>query len=220
VVTSVGLGLWGPFGVPHVLLWWLAMTLGYPKRDLPCGNLKAVVTQLVTRNVRGGGVQRTSPCEEDRVVVLCGSLPPTSGSLTGGPLHPATITDRFHELRSRPLQEGRVVVLVARRQVLVAYNKQTRLLPEELQRRECALVEIGRQHARNFDAGHFASGGAAQRVLTELRKLAKRMASLAATPVRSGVLDALRARRAARLADAALPLTTTTTSAPPEEDPR
>jgi hypothetical protein len=61
-------------------------------------------------------------------------------------------------------------------------------------------VEIGRQHARNFDAGHFASGGAAQRVLTELRKLAERAASQAATPVRS-VLDDLRARRAARLSD-------------------
>ncbi len=53
--------------------------------------------------------------------------------------------------------------------------------------------------ARNFDAGHFPSGGAAQRVLTELRKLAKHMASPtaeAATPVRSA-LDDLRARRAA-----------------------
>jgi hypothetical protein len=65
-------------------------------------------------------------------------------------------------------------------------------------------VEIGRQHVQNFDAGHFASGGAAQRVLTELRKLAERMASQAAeaaTPVR-GELDDIRARRAARLAGA------------------
>jgi hypothetical protein len=88
--------------------------------------------------------------------------------------------------------------------VLVAYHRQVRLLPEDLQRRECALVEIGRQHARNFDAGYFASGGAVQRVLTELRKLAERMASPAAeaaTPVRSE-LDAIRARRGARLADA------------------
>ena len=55
--------------------------------------------------------------------------------------------------------------------------------------------------ARNFDAGHFPSGGAARRVLTELHKLAKHMASPtaeAATPVRSA-LDDLRARRAARL---------------------
>jgi len=30
----------------------------------------------------------------------------------------------------------------------------------------------GRQHARNFDAGHAPSGGGVQRVLTELRTLA------------------------------------------------
>jgi hypothetical protein len=68
-------------------------------------------------------------------------------------------------------------------------------------------VEIGRQHARNFDAGHFPSGGAARRVLTELRKLAERMASPAATmatPVRN-VLDDLRARQAARLTSAQEP---------------
>jgi len=53
---------------------------------------------------------------------------------------------------------------LARRQVVTAYNRQVRSLPGDLQHRECALVEIGRQHARNFDAGHFASGGAAQRV--------------------------------------------------------
>lgn len=88
---------------------------------------------------------------------------------------------------------------VARRQVLVAYNRQVRLLPEDLQRRECGLIEIGRKHARDFDAGHAPSGGGVQRVLTELRKLAERMASPAAeaaTPVRSE-LDNIRARRAA-----------------------
>jgi hypothetical protein len=66
------------------------------------------------------------------------------------------------------------------------------------------LVKIGRKHVRDFDAGHAPSGGAAQRVLTELRTLAKHMASpaaTAATPVRS-VLDDLRARRAARLTGA------------------
>ncbi|MGH3709460.1 MAG: hypothetical protein ACRDRQ_15455 [Pseudonocardiaceae bacterium] len=85
-----------------------------------------------------------------------------------------------------------------------AYNKQVRQLPGDLQRRECALVEIGRQHARDFDAGYSASGGAAQRVLTELRKLAERAASQSATTatlVRSKLGD-LRARRAAQLADA------------------
>jgi hypothetical protein len=88
---------------------------------------------------------------------------------------------------------------VARRQALVAFNRQVRQLPEDLQRRECALIEIGRKHARDFDAGHPPSGGGAQRVLTELRKLAERMASEAAktaTPVRSA-LDDIRARRAA-----------------------
>lgn len=94
------------------------------------------------------------------------------------------------------------VVLVARRQTLCAYNRQVRLLPEDLQRCECGLIEVGRQHARNFDAGHIPSGTACHRVLTELRKLAKHMASPAAeaaTPVRSA-LDDIRARRAARLA--------------------
>jgi hypothetical protein len=59
-------------------------------------------------------------------------------------------------------------------------------------------VTVSGQHARNFDTGHFASGSAAQRVLTELRTLAKCMASPAAeaaTPVRSE-LDDLRARSA------------------------
>jgi cell division septum initiation protein DivIVA len=92
---------------------------------------------------------------------------------------------------------------VASRRVLVAYNAQVRLLPNELVEQECGLVEIGRQHARNFDAGHAPSGAAAQRMLSELRKLAERMASRAtetATPVISK-LDDLRARRAARLTD-------------------
>jgi hypothetical protein len=78
-----------------------------------------------------------------------------------------------------------------------------RQLPGDLQQRECGLVEIGHQHARNFDAGHAPSGTAAQRVLSELRKLAERTASRTtetATPVRSK-LDDLRARRAARLTD-------------------
>jgi hypothetical protein len=35
------------------------------------------------------------------------------------------------------------------------------------------LIKIGRQHARNFDAGHAPSGSGVQRVLTELRKLAE-----------------------------------------------
>lgn len=47
-------------------------------------------------------------------------------------------------------------------------------LPVALQRRECGLIEIGRKHARDFDAGHAPSGGGVQRVLTELRTLAER----------------------------------------------
>jgi hypothetical protein len=58
--------------------------------------------------------------------------------------------------------------------MLVAYNRQVRQLPGALQHRECGLIEIGRPHARNFDAGHFPSGGGMQRVLTELRRLAER----------------------------------------------
>jgi hypothetical protein len=90
---------------------------------------------------------------------------------------------------------------VARRQVLVAYNRQVRLLPEDLQHRECGLIEIGRKHARDFDAGHAPSGGGVQRVLTELRKLAAKQTATRATPVRSE-LDNLRSRRAARLTGA------------------
>jgi hypothetical protein len=66
-----------------------------------------------------------------------------------------------------------VVVLVAHRRVLVPYNRQVRQLPVALQRRECGLIASGRQHARNFDAGHAPSGNGVQRVLTELRTLAE-----------------------------------------------
>ena len=93
---------------------------------------------------------------------------------------------------------------MASRRVLGSYNPRIRLLPVDLVERECGLVEIGRQHARNFDAGHAPSGSGVQRVLTELRRLSERMASRAtetATPARSK-LDDLRARRAARLTDA------------------
>jgi hypothetical protein len=113
------------------------------------------------------------------------------------------------EVRSNPpfhiprTPGGRCVV--ARREVLVAYNAQVRQLPGDLQHRECGLIQIGRQHARNFDAGHHPSGNSAARVLTELRKLAAKRASTrdsqTATPVKSE-LDRLRERHASRLADA------------------
>lgn len=94
---------------------------------------------------------------------------------------------------------------MARRQVLVAYNAQVRQLPGDLQHRECALIAIGRQHARNFDVGHHPSGNSAARVLAELRKLAAKGASpgdsQTATPVKSE-LDRIRKHRASRLAGA------------------
>jgi hypothetical protein len=98
-------------------------------------------------------------------------------------------------------REDWVVMLVARRQTLCAFNRQVRQLPEDLQHRECGLIEVGRRYARDFDAGHFASGTACHRVLIELSKLAERMASQAAeaaTPGRNAFED-IRARRAARL---------------------
>lgn len=98
---------------------------------------------------------------------------------------------------------GRCVV--AHREVLVAYNAQVRQLPGDLQHRECGLIQIGRQHARNFDAGHHPSGNSAARVLTELRKLAAKhvlaVDSQTATPVKSE-LDRIRERHASRLAGA------------------
>jgi hypothetical protein len=71
---------------------------------------------------------------------------------------------------------------VGSRTALAAFNRQVRQLPEDLQRRECGLIAIGRQHARDFDCGHSPSGGRVQRVLTELRKLAERTTSLRSPP--------------------------------------
>jgi hypothetical protein len=90
------------------------------------------------------------------------------------------------------------------RTTLIAFNKQIRQLSEEIQTHECGLIELGRMHARNFDAGHHPSGGGVQRVLSELRRLSQREEKAAAKavqqapieqPVRSE-LDELRARRA------------------------
>ena len=94
------------------------------------------------------------------------------------------------------------------RTTLIAFNKQVRQLSEEIQTKECGLIELGRLHARNFDAGHHPSGGGVQRVLAELRRLAQREEKAAAKqavqapvePVRSE-LDVLRARRANRVPD-------------------
>jgi hypothetical protein len=91
------------------------------------------------------------------------------------------------------------------RAALVAFNRQVRQLPEGLQSRECGLIAVGRQHARDFDCGHSPSGGRVQRVLSELRKLAERAASpvtSTATKAPASQLDVIRARRAVRLTDA------------------
>jgi hypothetical protein len=64
----------------------------------------------------------------------------------------------------------KVVVLVPVGKRWSPNNRQIRQLPVALQQRECGLIEIGRPHARNFDAGHAPSRGGVQRVLTELRK--------------------------------------------------
>lgn len=87
----------------------------------------------------------------------------------------------------------------------MAFNKQIRQLSPEIQQRECGLIEIGRMHARNFDAGYNPGGGGVERVLAQLRRLAQREerdtvkanATQPAEPVTSD-LDVLRARRANR----------------------
>lgn len=92
------------------------------------------------------------------------------------------------------------------RNALVAFNRQIRQLPTELQERECGLIELGRQHARDFDAGHYPSGSGVQRVLTELRKLAERLERAREQSTKQqmgGQLDELRTRRVDRLANAA-----------------
>lgn len=91
---------------------------------------------------------------------------------------------------------------------LPAYLKQVQQLPEDLRKRECALVALGRKHAEDFDAGHAPSGAQLHRVLTELRKLAAKQ--VAQAPRRgsgsaTSDLDAIRAKRASRLASAATP---------------
>jgi hypothetical protein len=84
------------------------------------------------------------------------------------------------------------------RTTLTAFNKQIRQLSEDIQVRECGVIELGRMYARAFDGGHHASGGGVQRVLAELRRIAQREEKVKTQtpvqPVRSQ-LDELRARR-------------------------
>ena len=90
------------------------------------------------------------------------------------------------------------------RRVQVAYNNHIKSLPQELQEREAALIEVGRQHARNFDAGHFPSGNAVQRVLAELRRMTVRFGreQIKPAPAQKSDLDKLRDKRAQRLSGA------------------
>jgi hypothetical protein len=85
--------------------------------------------------------------------------------------------------------------------VLEAYQDQIRQLPLELQLAECALIAIGRKHAQDFDKGHEPSGGGIQRVLTELRKLAREWNSQTPANQSQSELDAVRAKRNQRLSD-------------------
>lgn len=87
---------------------------------------------------------------------------------------------------------------------LRAYERQVWQLSPVLQERECGLIELGRQHARNFGAGHSPSGSACQRVLAELRKLARDEVKTAARSEIPAVqqadsrVDEIRARRERR----------------------
>jgi hypothetical protein len=83
---------------------------------------------------------------------------------------------------------------------LAAFNAQCRQLPEDLQARECGLIEAGRNYARRFDdEGHVPSLGGVLRVLADLRRLVKQDAKVGdGSVVAWGELEALRERRAAR----------------------
>jgi hypothetical protein len=82
---------------------------------------------------------------------------------------------------------------------LAAYDAQVRQLPEDIQTRECGLIEAGRAYAREFDDGHRPSLGGVVRVLADLRRLVKQDAKVGdGSVVAWGELEALRERRAAR----------------------
>lgn len=80
-------------------------------------------------------------------------------------------------------------------ETLAAYERQIARLPQVLRDAECGLIEVGRGHARSFDAGVDSAGGGVQRVLAELRKLASsRMYEIKED---TSELAQLRARKAA-----------------------
>jgi hypothetical protein len=83
--------------------------------------------------------------------------------------------------------------------VLDAYEDQIRQLPPEIQQAECCLIQIGRRHAQDFDAGHEPSGGGVQRVLKELRAIAESWTNPQTAQKPVSDLDAVRAKRNSRL---------------------
>lgn len=83
--------------------------------------------------------------------------------------------------------------------VIAAFEKQLTHFTPDLRTRECALVALGRRYAADFEAGHAPSGSGVQRVLAELRRLAKEDAKAAAAAKQPEMneLDRLRSRRKA-----------------------
>lgn len=86
--------------------------------------------------------------------------------------------------------------------VLEAYEDQIRQLPLELQLQECGVIQVGRRHAQDFDAGHEPSGAGVQRVLIDLRKLRSAWSEQKPPDQPVSDLDAVRAKRNHRLSAA------------------
>jgi hypothetical protein len=95
------------------------------------------------------------------------------------------------------------------RNVQVNYNNQVKQLPfgaplavrKDFQLRFCGLIEIGRHHARNADAGHSPSATATHRVLADLeRRAAKYGTAVRAAQSNGNDLDRIRGKRQQRLA--------------------
>lgn len=81
---------------------------------------------------------------------------------------------------------------------LGAYLTQVKMLPEEIQRNEVTLIELGRRLAESFDKGDRASGVALRGLLSDLRRLTRQWERLDAIEQRSK-LDEIRNRRSSRL---------------------
>ncbi|TAK32346.1 MAG: hypothetical protein EPO40_03185 [Myxococcaceae bacterium] len=96
------------------------------------------------------------------------------------------------------------VVLVARRTMLIAVNRELKTMPAEVQ--ACATAALAQHLAREVDAGDRPAAGPLMRALNDLRRMsAPAKTSTAAAPedeVVADELDDLARARAARLADA------------------